>query len=63
MGEKKNDLWIGMKKLKWKNMGRIGWADKIKGKTWGLTLFAVVREMFGFLSHFFFPNPFALETR
>ena len=36
-------------------MGRIGWADKIKGKTWGLTLFAVVREMFGFLSHFFFP--------
>jgi len=25
----KNDLWIGMKKLKWKNMGRIGWTDKV----------------------------------
>lgn len=35
-------------------MGRIGWANKIKGETWGLTLFAVVREMFSFLSLFLF---------
>ena len=47
-----------MKKLKWKNMGRIGWANKIKGKTWGLALYADVKKMFSFLSHFsFFSKP------
>ena len=43
-----------MEEIKVKNMTRAGWANKVKRRTWGLILFAVIREMFIFLSLFVF---------